>query len=135
MLAFVAVTAWTVQGQAAESGRKGSGAKDTGNLIRIAPIQVPIIAGGSVIGQAGVLVQLQLASPGDFDSVDKQRNRILDAFLSELYGLFDQLEDTTVAIDPAIVKEHLLHTADRVLGPGKVIDLVILRSYNSRSPS
>ncbi|MBV9860937.1 MAG: hypothetical protein JO267_02190 [Alphaproteobacteria bacterium] len=122
-------------GRAAEFGHKEPAPKDANNFIRMAPIQVPIIAAGSVVGQAGVLVQLQLADPGQFDFVDKRRDLLLDAFLSEFYGLADQLEGTTAAIDPAIVKDHLLRTADRVLGPGKIVDLVILRSYNTRNPS
>jgi len=124
------LTAFLASPAAAAEGKKTAGT----DFIRLAPIQVPIIANREVVGRAGVLVQLQLADPGDFDAVDRQRARLLDAFLSELYGLFDQLEDAPVIIDPAIVKQHLARVSDRIVGPGKVREVVILRTYEQRKP-
>jgi len=118
---------------AAQASKEGK--KDASGFIRLAPIQVPIIVNRQVVGQAGVLVQLQLTDPRDFDAVDTQRARLLDAFLSELYGLFDQLEDRPVLVDPAIVKEHLGRVSDRILGPGKIRDIDILRTYEQRNRS
>jgi hypothetical protein len=112
-----------------------AGTKDATDSIKLPAIIVPIIGGDGVIGQAGVEVQLQLANPNDFNLVDQARGRLVDAYFRELYGLYDQLQGTPGEVSPAIVKEHLTRVTDRILGPGKIRDIVILGSYQRRGPS
>src|SRR5579884_610375 len=118
-----------------EGGAKEGAARDATDSIKLPPITVPLISAGNVVGQAGVLVQLQLANPGDFGLVDRERGHLVDAFFRELYVLFDQLQGVSSEVSAPIIKEHLTHAADRILGPGKIRDILILGSYERRRPS
>ena len=120
---------------AAQSDQRGRATKDATDSIKLGVITVPIIGAGNVIGQAGIQVQLQLASPSDFDFVDKARGVLVDAFFRELYVLFDQLQGDGGKVSTAIIRQHLTRVADRVLGPGKIRDIVIIGSYQRRNLS
>jgi hypothetical protein len=133
-VALVIAVALGHAGTAAGATHKEGGSKDATDSIKLGPIEVPIIAGDRVVGQAGVLLQLQLANTGDVLVVDQARGRLLDAFFRELYVLFDQLQGTSPEVSQDIIKEHLSRVADRVLGSGKIRDIVILGSYQRRNP-
>jgi hypothetical protein len=107
--------------------------RDASNSIPLPEIMVPLIVGGQVVGQAGVLVTLELADGRDFDRVDGSRQVLLDAFITELYGLFDQIQDRARLLDPEMIKAHLGRVIDRIVGQGLVKEIVILRSYERRT--
>jgi hypothetical protein len=137
LLAFALFVATGFAGDAlaARSDHKAAGSRDATDSIKLAPIIVPIIGGDRVVGQAGVRVQLVLADPGDFNIVDRARGRLVDAFFRDLYALFDQFQGAPANVSAAIIKQHLTRVADRVLGPGKIRDIVILASYERRNRS
>lgn len=135
IVAVVLIAAFGGSALAARADQREAGTKDATDSIKLTPIVVPIIDANEIVGQAGVLVQLQLADPGDFDRVDKARGRLVDAFFRELYVLFDQLQGAPADVTAAVIKEHLTRAADRVLGPGRIRDIVILGSYERRRPS
>jgi len=133
-IALVAVVA-SGGGDAIARADQAQTGKDTIDSIKLAPIVVPIIGPRSILGQAGVQVQLQLADPRDFNLIDRARGRLVDAFFRDLYVLFDQLQGAPDDVSPATIREHLMLAADRVLGPGKIRDIVILGSYERRNRS
>jgi hypothetical protein len=134
-LALILIAGLAGNAIAAPVEHREPGKRDATDSIKLAPIVVPIIGADRIVGQAGVLVQLELADPGYFDAVDKARGRLVDAFFRELYVLFDQLQGAPGDVAAAVIKEHLTRVADRVLGPGKLRDIVILGNYERRAPS
>jgi flagellar protein FliL len=87
-------------------------------------LSVPILQGGEPQGQAEIVLRLRV-SADDKDAVAQQLPRLQAYFLEDMMGfLAIQLKDTRQLDIPAI-RTRLRLDADRVLGSGKVREVVI----------
>ncbi len=61
--------------------------------------------------------------------LEPKRRQLYDAFISDLYALYDQESGTGRVIDATRIKQRLLDTSDRILGPGFVHEVLIQQAY------
>jgi len=114
---------------AAPAGASEAPAKVGPTFIALAPIVLPVFEGNVVARQAGVLLSLELVEGKTEADVEPQRRRLVDAFISDLYALFEQRHGADRVIDAAAVKERLGATAARILGPGVVRAVLIQQAF------
>jgi len=90
------------------------------------PIILPIVDGGRVVQSVSIIVSIETASPAVADRARALRPKLVDAFLTELYGLLNErtaIRAGVVQVD--VVKARLLIAAERVLGEGSVTDVLL----------
>jgi len=116
-------------GAAEEHGKPKEGAVAGPTFIRLAPIVLPVFAGNRVSRQVGLVLALEL-EPGKTEAdYEPHRRRLYDAFISDLYALYDQLGGNDRVIEPAVIKQRLLETSQRVLGHGFVHEVLIQQAF------
>lgn len=98
-------------------------------FIRLAPISVPVIKDNRVAAQVDIALALELVEGKTADDLEPKRRQLQDAFISDVYAIFQQRPDASRPMDGAIVKERLRRTADRVLEPGLVKDVLIIQLF------
>jgi flagellar protein FliL len=98
-------------------------------FVTLAPIVLPVFEGDAVKRQAGVLLSLELVEGKTVADVEPQRRRLVDAFIGDLYALFEQRQDADRVIDAPLIKERLGATAARILGPGVVREVLIQQAF------
>jgi flagellar basal body-associated protein FliL len=85
-----------------------------------------VIENDKVTRQITVGIALELREGLKPDSIDEKKPQIIDAFLRDLYAMFAQRSEIArVAVENSI-KRRLAQTADRILGPGTVRQVLIL---------
>jgi hypothetical protein len=94
-------------------------------FIKLPPINIPVIEGNKVVAQVDISLMVELAEGRTAESVEAQHTRLLDAFISDCYGLFQQRTQPGRTIDGQAVKERLRGTARRILGRDAVKDVLI----------
>jgi hypothetical protein len=117
---------------AAEEGKKpatGEGAVQGPTYVRLPPIVLPVFEGTHITRRAGIVLDLEL-EPGRTElELEPNRRQLYDAFISDLYALYDQESGTGRVINAVRIKERLQGTCDRVLGPGFVHEVLIQQAY------
>lgn len=98
-------------------------------FVKLAPINIPVIKGNQVTQQVDILLELELAQGKTKGDVEPKLPELQDAFLTDLYVIFQQRPDASQPIDGALLKERLHRTADRILDPGLVKDVLIMRLF------
>jgi hypothetical protein len=119
----------TVLLAAGPAGANEAPAKLGPTFIALAPIVLPVFEGNVVARQAGVLLSLELVEGKSEADVEPQRRRLVDAFISDLYALFEQRHGADRVIDAPAIKQRLGATADRILGPGIVRAVLIQQAF------
>lgn len=119
---------------AAEHGEKkpakGEGAVEGPTFIKMAPIVLPIFnKENKVTRQAGLVLALELEPGKTASDLEPNERKLRDAFITDLYTLFEQTASAEHVIDVALVKDRLQQTSDRVLGPGFVHAVLIQQAF------
>jgi flagellar basal body-associated protein FliL len=119
---------------AAESGEKsqkggGEGAVEGPTYVRLPPIVLPVFEGNRITRRAGIVLALEL-EPGKTEAeLEPKRRQLYDAYISDLYALYDEESGTGRVIDAVRIKQRLQSTTDRILGPGFVHEVLIQQAY------
>jgi uncharacterized membrane protein YhdT len=111
---------------AAGGGGEAKGPEGGSAFVEMAPIILPIVDGGRVVQSVSIIVSIETASPAVADRARALRPKLVDAFLTELYGLLNErtaIRAGVVQVD--VVKARLLIAAERVLGEGSVTDVLL----------
>ncbi|HEY0526270.1 MAG TPA: hypothetical protein VGD08_22945 [Stellaceae bacterium] len=103
-------------------------------FVKLAPIVLPVFNGESVVRQAGVVLALELEKSRTEADVAPQRPRLMNAFIGDLVELYEQRQGADRVIDAAAIKERLQKTAERVLGPGIVHEVLIQQAFERARP-
>lgn len=103
-------------------------------FVKLAPIVLPVFNGESVVRQAGVVLALELEKSRTEADVAPQRPRLMNAFIGDLVELYEQRQGADRVIDAAAIKERLQGTAERVLGPGIVHEVLIQQAFERARP-
>jgi hypothetical protein len=113
-----------------DKAAKPEGASDGPVYVKLPPIILPVFNGNRVTRQAGLAVTLELVK-GKSEAADVQpkQRQLTDAFITELYGVYELRSDADRVIDPALVKETLQGAGDRVLGKGVIQQVLIQQAF------
>jgi hypothetical protein len=116
---------------AAEHGKseKARGAADGPVYIKLPAIVLPVYSGNRVTRQAGLILTLELAKGKSEADVEPNRRRLTDAFLTELYSVYELRGAADRVIDTAQVKQALQGASDRVLGTGVIQEVLIQQAF------
>jgi flagellar FliL protein len=109
---------------------KGEGAVEGPTFIKLPPIVLPVFdSQNKVTRQAGLVLALEL-NPGKTEAdIEPNRRKLYDAFLTDLYSIYDQAGSAGRVIEPGVIKQRLQETSDRVLGPGIVHEVLIQQAF------
>jgi flagellar FliL protein len=112
-----------------EASKKEEGKGEGPTYIKLAPIVLPVIEANKVTRQVGLVLALEL-EPGKTEAeFEPNRRRLYDAFMADLYDLYDQFGGGGRVIEPTVIKQHLFLTSERILGPGFVHEVLIQQAY------
>lgn len=116
---------------AAEHGKpeKAEGAADGPVFVKLPPIVLPVYSGNRVTRQAGLVLSLELVQGKTEADVEPNRRRLYDAFITELYAIYETRGDADRVIDPTQIKQTLQGASDRVLGPGVIKQVLIQQAF------
>jgi hypothetical protein len=117
---------------AAEHGEKkpAKGEVEGPAFVKMAPIVLPIFnKENKVTRQAGLVLALELEPGKTAGDLEPNERKLRDAFITDLYALFEQTANAEHVIDVALVKDRLQQTSDRVLGPGFVHAVLIQQAF------
>ena len=98
-------------------------------FVNLPAIVLPVFEGRDVTRQASIVLTLELAKGVTEAAVKEQQPRLVDAFLGDLYQLYQQRAAADRVIDPAEIKPKLQQSADRILGAGVVRDVLIQQAF------
>jgi hypothetical protein len=109
---------------------KKEGAVEGPAFVKMAPIVLPVFnSENKVVRQAGLVLALEL-EPGKTEAdLEPNQRKLRDAFITDLYALFDQAGGAEHVIDVAVIKRRLQETSDRVLGAGFVHAVLIQQAF------
>jgi hypothetical protein len=123
LLALLVLAAPALAGGGGEASDEPAGGSA---FVEMTPIILPIVDGGRVVQSVSIIVSIETASPAVADRARALRPKLVDAFLTELYGLLNErtaIRAGVVQVD--VVKARLLIAAERVLGEGSVTDVLL----------
>jgi flagellar FliL protein len=108
----------------------GAGAVEGPAFVKLPPIVLPVFnSQNKVTRQAGLVLALEL-NPGKTEAdIEPSRRQLYDAFITDLYSLYDQTGGADRVIEPGLIKQRLQDTSDRVLGPGIVHEVLIQQAF------
>jgi hypothetical protein len=113
----------------AEEGKPKEGAVEGPVFVKLPPIVLPVFSGNRVARQAGLVLALEL-EPGKTEAeLEPNRRKLYDAFIADLYDLYDQLGAANRVIEPTVIKQRLFATSERILGPGFVHEVLIEQAF------
>jgi hypothetical protein len=99
-------------------------------FVKLAPIVLPIFnSENKVTRQAGLVLALELEPGKTAADIEPNERKLRDAFITELYALYELTANAAHVIDVPLVKERLQDTSDRVLGPGIVHAVLIQQAF------
>jgi flagellar basal body-associated protein FliL len=88
---------------------------------------IPVIEGDKVTRQVTVGITLELVEGVKADSIDEKKPAVIDAFFRDLYGMFGQRSQIARVAVEGSIKQRLGQTADRILGPGVVRQVLVVQ--------
>jgi flagellar basal body-associated protein FliL len=95
-------------------------------FVKLPLFNIPVIEGDKVTRLITVGVALELVEGLKPGSIEEKKPEVIDAFLRDLYAMFAQRSSTSRVAVEGSIKRRLAQTADRVLGPGKVRQVLIM---------
>src|SRR5579872_3030900 len=95
-------------------------------FVKLPLFNIPVIEGDKVTRQVTVGVAFELVEGVKAESVDEKKPALIDAFFRDLYSMFGQRSGISRVAVEASIKQRLGQSADRVLGPGIVRQVLIL---------
>lgn len=111
-------------------GENGEAAIEGPAFIKMAPIVLPIFnKDNKVTRQAGLVLALELEPGKTAGDLEPNERKLRDAFITDLYALFEQNAGADHVMDVALIKQRLQDTSDRVLGPGFVHAVLIQQAF------
>lgn len=99
-----------------------------GELIEHLPFplfSVSVIRDGQVTDQVNFSIVVETKGDANRETVIRERFRVYDAYLRDLYGLLAIKRSDGQLFDPQVVKARLLRVSERLLGPGVVNDILV----------
>lgn len=128
MIAGLACWATPTPAAGEESPGQGQGAPPVSGpvFVKLPLFNIPVIEGDKVTRQVRVGLALELVEGLKADSIDEKKPAMIDAFFRDLYGMFGQRSETRRVAVEGSIKQRLEQTADRLLGPGMVRQVLIL---------
>ena len=115
--------------EAPEKGEKGEGAVQGPTYVRMPPIVLPVFVGNRIARRAGIVLALEL-EPGKTEAdLEPKRRQLYDAFITDLYALYDEEGGDDRVIDAERIKQRLQDTSDRILGAGYVHEILIQQAF------
>jgi hypothetical protein len=113
-----------------DKASKPEASSDGPVYVKLPPIVLPVFSGNRVTRQAGLAVTLELVK-GKSEAADVQpkQRQLTDAFITDLYGVYELRGDANRVIDPVLVKETLQGAGDRVLGKGVIQQVLIQQAF------
>ena len=94
-------------------------------FIELDPLTAPFVRDGKFAHYVVIIVNLEVASREDVDSVRRFLPRLRDAFVTELHTLATMRNPDQAMINMRRVKSRLLASADAVLGEGVVRGVLV----------
>jgi flagellar basal body-associated protein FliL len=117
----------TAQALAAGQGSSNEAPAVSGpTFVKLPLFNIPVIEGDKVTRLITVGVALELVEGLKPDSIEERKPEVIDGFLRDLYAMFAQRSGTSRIAVEGSIKRRLAQTADRVLGPGKVRQVLII---------
>lgn len=111
-------------------GEKGEPAVEGPAFVKLAPIVLPIFnSENKVTRQAGLVLALELEPGKTAADLEPSERQLRDAFITDLYALYEQTATAEHVIDVALIKQRLQDTSDRILGPGIVHAVLIQQAF------
>jgi hypothetical protein len=116
---------------AGEHGKaaKAEGVPDGPVYVKVPPLVLPVYQGDKVTRQAGVVVTLELVKGKTEADVEPNRRQLFDAFLTDLYAVYELRGNADRVIEPALVKQTLQEAGDRILGTGVIEQVLIQQAF------
>lgn len=110
---------------------KGESAVEGPTFVKLAPIVLPIFnSENKVTRHAGLVLALELEPGKTAADIEPNERKLRDAFITNLYALYDQVAGAEHVIDVVLVKRRLQETSDRILGPGIVHAVLIQQAFD-----
>jgi hypothetical protein len=127
LAAFAFVALFALSAHAADRTESAALPKTPGgpSYVRLDPIFVPVIEGSQVTRQIGVTLMLELVEGQDKGDVEGKRKPLYDALFRDLYGYFQDRFAASGHVDQPYLKVRLLKTANRIVGPNLVKEVLI----------
>lgn len=107
-----------------------SKAEETGaslfQYVELEPLVLPIVDGSGVSQVVSMVIALEVVEPSAADKVRKLEPKLKDAYIQDMYGMLSEhaaLKGGVVQI--GYIKDRLNDISNRVLGNGKVNDVLI----------
>ncbi len=110
-----------------ESSEKAAPAVSGPVFVKLPLFSIPVIEGDKVTRQVTVGIALELVRGLKADSLDEKRPAVIDAFFRDLYGMFGQRSGIARVAVEGSIKQRLGRTADQILGPGVVRQVLVLQ--------
>jgi|SRR5579859_4502749 flagellar basal body-associated protein FliL len=96
-------------------------------FVKLPLFAIPVIEGDKVTRQVTVGIALELVEGMKADSIDEKKPAVIDAFFRDLYSMFSQRSGIARVAVEGSIKQRLGRTADQVLGPGVVRQVLLLQ--------
>jgi len=96
-------------------------------FVKLPLFNIPVIEGDKVTRKVTVGVALELVDGVKPDSIDEKRPVVVDAFFRDLYTMFGQRSQIPRIAVEGSIKQRLARTAEQVLGPGIVREVLVLQ--------
>jgi len=134
VISLAAMLLLVAAARAADHGEKkpakGEGAIEGPAFIKLAPIVLPIFGNDNKVArQAGLVLALELEPGKTAADLEPNQRKLRDAFITDLYTLYDQNAGAEQVVDVALIKQRLQETSERVLGPGIVHAVLIQQAF------
>lgn len=110
-------------------GEKKDAALTGTQYVELEPLLLPVIDDTGITQQVSLIVKLEIEDPAMLTEVTAKTPRIIDAFVSDLYGALSQsnatMENGILRLDR--IKSRLRKSANKVMGDEKKINDVLLQ--------
>ncbi|HXQ51961.1 MAG TPA: flagellar basal body-associated FliL family protein [Stellaceae bacterium] len=101
-------------------------------FVQLNPIFVPVIASTNISRQVSIAVAVEIADGANAKDVEEKRPELNNAFLSDIYGFVQQRGGIGPPQGETALKERLRQTAQRVLDPVQVTEVLIEEFFEQK---